>query len=60
MSNLKCQKLKKNLPPSAVVTFKKEPKEEYRILLEKVQNLTNEDKATLAAVLSPSVSEFIR
>ena len=48
---------KKEAPQRVVQKPVEEPKEAN--LLEKVQNLTNEDKAVLATVLSPSVSKVL-
>lgn len=48
---------KKKVPQRVVQKPVEEPKEAN--LLEKVQNLTNEDKAVLATVLSPSVSSVL-
>ena len=48
---------KKEVPQRVVQKPVEEPKEAN--LLEKVQNLTNEDKAVLATVLSPSVSSVL-
>ena len=48
---------KKEVPQRVVQKPVEEPKEAN--LLEKVQNLTNEDKAVLATVLSPSVSKVL-
>ena len=48
---------KKEAPQRVVQKPVEEPKEAN--LLEKVQNLTNEDKAVLATVLSPSVSNVL-
>ena len=48
---------KKEVPKRVVQKPVEEPKEAN--LLEKVQNLTNEDKAVLATVLSPSVSSVL-
>ena len=49
---------KKEAPQRVVQKPVEEPKEAN--LLEKVQNLTNEDKAVLSTVLSPSVSKVLR
>ena len=48
---------KKEVPQRVVQKPVEEPKEAN--LLEKVQNLTNEDKAVLSTVLSPSVSNVL-
>ena len=48
---------KKEVPQRVVQKPVEEPKEAN--LLDKVQNLTNEDKAVLATVLSPSVSKVL-
>ena len=58
MSKMKMPVAKKTEAPQRVVQKPvEEPKEAN--LLEKVQNLTNEDKAVLATVLSPSVSKVL-
>ena len=58
MSKIKMPTAKKQAEPKQVVQKPvEEPKEAN--LLEKVQNLTNEDKAVLATVLSPSVSTVL-
>ena len=58
MSKMKMPVAKKTEAPQRVVQKPvEEPKEAN--LLEKVQNLTNEDKAVLATVLSPSVSSVL-
>jgi len=58
MSKMKMPVAKKTEAPQRVVQKSvEEPKEAN--LLDKVQNLTNEDKAVLATVLSPSVSKVL-
>ena len=58
MSKMKMPVAKQEPAPKEVVQQPvEEPKKES--LLEKVQNLTNEDKAVLATVLSPSVSSVL-
>ena len=58
MSKMKMPVAKKTEAPQRVVQKPvEEPKEAN--LLDKVQNLTNEDKAVLATVLSPSVSKVL-
>lgn len=58
MSKMKMPVAKQKPAPKEVVQQPvEEPKKES--LLEKVQNLTNEDKAVLSTVLSPSVSNVL-
>ena len=58
MSKMKMPIAKQEPAPKEVVQQPvEEPKKES--LLEKVQNLTNEDKAVLSTVLSPSVSNVL-
>ena len=58
MSKMKMPVAKQQPAPKEVVQQPvEEPKKES--LLEKVQNLTNEDKAVLSTVLSPSVSNVL-
>jgi hypothetical protein len=58
MSKMKMPVAKQEPAPKEVVQQSvEEPKKES--LLEKVQNLTNEDKAVLSTVLSPSVSNVL-
>ena len=58
MSKMKMPVAKKTEAPQRVVQKPvEEPKETN--LLDKVQNLTNEDKAVLSTVLSPSVSKVL-
>ena len=59
MSKIKMPTAKKQAEPKQVVQKPVEqPQEEG--LLSKVENLTNEDKAVLSTVLSPSVSKVLR
>ena len=59
MSKIKMPTARKQAEPKQVVQKPVEqPQEEG--LLPKVQNLTNEDKAVLSTVLSPSVSKVLR
>ena len=58
MSKMKMPVTQKKEVPQRVVQKPVEESKEAN-LLEKVQNLTNEDKAVLATVLSPSVSSVL-
>ena len=58
MSKMKMPVAKKTKAPQRVVQKPVEESKEAN-LLDKVQNLTNEDKAVLATVLSPSVSKVL-
>ena len=58
MSKIKMPTAKKPAPVKEIVKPVEQPKE--TTLAEKVQNLTDQDKAVLATVLSPSVSNVLK
>ena len=58
MSKIKMPTAKKPAPVKEIVKPVEQPKE--TTLAEKVQNLTDQDKAVLATVLSPSVSSVLK